>query len=229
MDQSLTRRSLIGAGLAMPLLGLAACVGGPLGLDHAAAIRRLLTLSSQRAFARLLAENGFFETEVARVTLPPELGGNGPTSLLAALIRTETVQRRLLQQVNRAAETAADAAAPIVLQSIRGLRFTDAVAIVRGGSSAATDYLQRSMGRAIFDAMLPGVGSGLRLFDSAILQEALRAATGIDFAELQHDVTLKASEGIYRAIAREEAAIRDDPSATGDPLLEAAFGLLGSG
>jgi hypothetical protein len=37
-------------------------------------------------------------------------------------------------------------------------------------------------------------------------------------------VTRKAAAGLYRAIAREEAAIRADPSAAGDPLLAQAFG-----
>ena len=114
-----------------------------------------------------------------------------------------------------------------MLESIRTMRFGDAVAIVRGGPTAATDYLQQSMGRAIFDAMLPGVGTALGAFDNAIVAQALRAATGIDFGGLQDDVTRKASEGIYRAIGREEAAIRADPSRTGDPLLTGVFGLLG--
>lgn len=227
MDALLNRRTVIAAGLAVPLLALPGCIGGIAGLDLQGALRRLLTLSTQRAFARLLEENGFFEHAVARVTLPPELGGGGATSLLAALLRSEAVQRRLLQQVNKAAGRAADAAAPIVLEAIRGMRFVDAVSIVRGGSTAATDYLKERMGRAVFDAMFPGVGEALRLFDSEIVTQALRAATGIDFGGLQHDVALKASEGIYRAIAQEEAAIRANPSATGDPLIATVFGLLG--
>lgn len=73
--------------------------------------------------------------------------------------------------------------------------------------------------------MVPGIGEGLRLFDSQIVTQALRQVTGIDFAGLRDDVTQKASDGIYRAIATEEAAIRANPSATGDPLLIALFTL----
>jgi hypothetical protein len=227
MNQLLTRRRLIGAGLLLPLLTLPGCVGGVLFPDYEEAIRRLLTVSSQRAFARLLEENGFFAHEVARVTLPPELGGNGATTLLAALLQNEEISARLLRQVNAAAGSAADAAAPVVLDAIRGLRVADATAIVRGGSTAATDYLQERMGGALFEAMLPEVGEALRLFDSDIVTQALRSATGIDFEELRYDVTRKASLGIYRAIAREEAAIRADPAETGDALLTGVFGPLG--
>mgnify|MGYP003665316054 CR=1 FL=1 len=225
MDNLISRRGLVGAAFAFPLLALSGCAGG-FGFNLEEAVRRLLTVSSHRAFARLLEENGFFAHDVARVVLPPELGGNGPTTLLAALLRTPAVRERLLRQVNKAAGEAADVTAPIVLQSIRGMSIGDALSIVRGGSTAATDYLQRRMGNAIFDAMLPEVGEALRLFDSEIVSQALRATTGIDFAGLRRDVALKASQGIYRAIAQEEAAIRADPSATGDPLLGAVFGVL---
>lgn len=222
----LSRRTLIGAGSVLPLLALPGCTTGLGGFGFEEAIRRLLTISSQRAFASLLEENGFFENDVARIALPPQLGGAGATSALAALLRTSAVQNQLLQIVNKAAANAAERAAPLVLDSIRTMSIVDAVSIVRGGSTAATAYLQRSMGTAIFDAMLPGVGNALRLFDGGVLSQALRVATGIDFSGLQQDVARKASDGIYRAIGREEAAIRANPSATGDPVLRGVFGVL---
>lgn len=226
MNAVISRRRLIGAGLVLPMFALPGCLAGIGGFDFAEAVRRLLTISSQRAFAGLLRDNGFFADEVARVTLPPELGGSGSTSIVAALLQTPAIQERLLVQVNRAAETAARAATPVVMNSIRSMRFTDALAIARGGNTAATDYLQESMGPALFNVLFPGVANGLRLFDNAIVTQALRAATGIDFTGLQHDISRKASDGIYRAISREEAAIRADPRATGDPLLIGVFGVL---
>ncbi len=56
MDSTLTRRSLIGAGLALPLLTLPGCAAGIGGFSLEGAIRRLLTVSSQRAFAQLVQE-----------------------------------------------------------------------------------------------------------------------------------------------------------------------------
>src|SRR3546814_4136312 len=136
MDSPISRRRLVGAALALPLLSLSACAGfGGFGMEDA--IRRLLTLSSQRAFAQLLEENGFFAHDVARNALPPELGGNAPTTLLAALLRQPPVRERLMRQVNKAAGEAENVAAPIVLESIRGMTIADALSIVRGGSTAA--------------------------------------------------------------------------------------------
>lgn len=221
MDTPLTRRRVLAGACLLPLLALSGCATlGGFGFEDA--IRRLLTLSSQRAFARLLQENGFFEDELARVPLPPQVSGAA-----SVLLRNPLVQNQMLQLMNRAAANAAEVAAPIVYDSIRSMSLVDAVNLVRGGPTAATDFLQRSMGNAIVDAMFPGVGRALRRFDSGILGQVVQATTGIDFAGLQRHVTTSAAGGIYRAIGREEAAIRANPRETGDPVLIGVFGVLG--
>jgi hypothetical protein len=227
MDQLLTRRALIGAGLAVPVLFLPGCATGLGGFSFEEAIRRILTLSSQRAFANLLTEEGFFRDEMARVPLPSELGGNRAASALAALLGTSLVQDRLLRLVNVAAAEAADAAAPVVYDSIRSMSIADAVSIVRGGSTSATDYLRQSMGSAIVNAMFPGVGNALRAVDNGIVNRILSTVTGISFSGLQGHVAERAADGIYRAIGREEASIRANPRSTGDPLLIGVFSVLG--
>lgn len=217
------RRTLIAA---VALLALPGCATiGDLGLGVEPAIRRLLTLSSQRAFERLLTDNGFFEDEVARVDLPDELGGSAGGRIAGALLRSPTVQRRLLRAVNAAAAEGAERAAPLVYDTIRDMTISDALAIARGGPSAATDYLERELGARLFDALLPGVSGALRLAEDDVVGTVLREASGIDIAGLSRDVARKASAGIYRAIGREEAAIRADPRATNDPSLIAVFGL----
>ena len=218
------RRDLLVAATLAPLLALPGCANTG-GFSLVEAIRRLLTLSSQRAFAALMQENGFFDSQVARISIPDRLGGSTTTGIVSALLSTEAFRSRLTRQVNRAAEKGAALAAPIVTDAISSLSVEDALSVVRGGSSAATDKLSSALGTRLVEAMLPGVGDGLKLFDSAVVTQALRLATGIDFAGLRDDVTRKASDGIYRAMASEEAAIRANPQATGDPLLMAVFGL----
>ena len=227
MHVTLTRRRLLGLGCALPLLTLPGCATrlGDLGLPLEDAIRRILTLSSQRAFAQLLTENGFFQDELARVTLPSQLAGSGVTSALAVLLGTGAVQERLLRLVNSAAREGAEAAAPLVYDSIRDMSITDALSIVRGGSTAATAYLESRIGDRIFDAMFPQVGGAMRSLDGGVLSRALGIATGIDFTGLQADIARKGARGIWRAVGREEAAIRANPQATGDPLLIGVFGL----
>jgi len=226
MDQLLTRRRMLFAVAALPLATLPACttLGDLEGFGFENALRRLLTVSSQRAFANLLTDNGFFSDELARVPLPPQLAGAG--GIASALLRTPAVQNQLLGIMNRAASDAAEAAAPVVYDSIRNMTISDATALVRGGPTAATDFLQRAMGTAIVDAMFPGVGTALRLLDNGIVNQVVQAATGISFAGLQGHVSQAAANGIYRAIGREEAAIRANPRSANDPVIAGMFGLL---
>lgn len=220
----LTRRQLLAAGCALPLFALPGCATlGGFGFEDA--IRRLLTLSSQRAFARLLQENGFFQDDLAKIPLPPQFAGAG--AVASVLLGTRLVQDQLLRLMNRSAAQAAEAAAPIVYDAIRGMSVADAASLIRGGPTAATDFLQRSMGNAIVDAMFPGVGQALRLFDNGLVNRLVQTATGIDFAGLQRHVTESAARGIYRAIGREEAAIRANPRETEDPVLIGVLGALG--
>ncbi|HYJ82546.1 MAG TPA: DUF4197 domain-containing protein [Allosphingosinicella sp.] len=226
MHPAIPRRRLITAGLLLPLLALPGCatrIGDFVDLEGA--IRRLLTLSSQRAFARLLVDEGFFRDDLARIEPPPQLGGRGVTAALAVALGTRAVQDRLLRVVNSAAREGAERAAPIVYDSIRDMSIADALGIVRGGPTAATDYLASAMGERIFDALFPGVGDALRIAENGAVQRILSVATGINFAGLQADVTRKTAAALYRAIGREEAAIRADPQSAGDPVLAGVFGM----
>ena len=220
----LSRRHAIVGAAAIPLLALPGCttLGDLEGFGIENALRRLMTVSSQRAFANLLTENGFFSDDLARVPLPPQLAETG--SIVSALLRSAAVQSQLLRVMNRAAAEAAEAAAPVVYDSIRNLTISDAMALARGGPTAATDFLQRAMGTRIVDAMFPDVGNALRLFDSGIVNQVVQAATGINFSGLQQHVTQAAATGIYRAIGREEAAIRANPGSVTDPLIATLFG-----
>jgi hypothetical protein len=227
VNMQVNRRLMLAGMGAAPLLGLSACAGGGMGFDLTEAIKRLLSISSQRAFATLLQPNGFLDSSIAKIDLPAQLGGQGATNLLSAILRSGPVKERLIKQVNRAAEKGAEIAAPMVTQAITSISITDAMSIIKGGPEAATNLLRTSMGDALISNMLPGIDAGLKLADNAVVQEALRSATGIDLAGLVRDVSGKATNGIYRAIGKEEAAIRANPRATNDPLLIGVFTVAG--
>ena len=217
------RRSVLGMGVAAGLLALPGCSSLP-GLSLTEAVKRLLTLSSQNAFAELLQPNGFFDSQIARITVPDSLGGSRATDIATALLRSRPIQDRLLRQVNRAAEEGAELAAPIVAEPIRNMSIADAVAIINGGPRAATSLLQGQLGNTLVDRMLPGIGNGLRLFDNEIINLVLSQATNVDFSSISRDVTNKVSDAIYRSIGAQEASIRANPRATNDPLLIAVLG-----
>ncbi|MFN3747561.1 MAG: DUF4197 domain-containing protein [Sphingorhabdus sp.] len=224
MTMMFDRRKLLLAGAAGITLALPGCQMGP-RYSLTEVIRRLLTLASQNAFALLLQPGGFYDHSVARIALPDRFGSRSGT-LLAAILQSQTFRDRLQRQLNRAAERGAERAAPLVADTIRMMSIEAADQIVRGGPRAATQFLRGKMGIALFDAMLPGVAEGLRIFDDQVINRAVQSVTGFDMADLGQEITRKADDAIWAAIGLEEEAIRANPQKTNDPLLIGVFGLL---
>ncbi len=222
--RNLDRRHFLAASGVAALLVLPGCASLP-SLSLTEAVKRLLTLSSQNAFAELMQPNGFFDSQVARISVPEKLGGTRVTNMATAMLRSKPIQKRLLKQVNRAAEKGAELAAPVIADTIRSMSIADAAAIIRGGDRAATELLQNELGTTLVTQMLPGVSKGLNLFDNEIINLVLSQVSDIYFADISDDVTNKVSDAIYRSIGAQEAGIRANPQATNDPVIIGVFGL----
>lgn len=225
MTMQIDRRHLLLSAAATATLALPGCASLP-GFSLTEAIRRLLTLSSQNAFALLLQPGGFYDSSVARIALPDRFGGNSGSGILSVVLQSRQFRDRLQRQLNRAAEKGAERAAPLVADAVRSVSIEDAAAIVRGGPQAATGFLRGKMGVELIDAMLPGISDGLRLFDDQVISQAVRSVTGFDIGALSSDITRKADDAIWAAIGLEESNIRADPQRTNDPVLIGVFGLL---
>ena len=220
-----TRRHILLSGAAIATLALPGCQSLP-GFSLTEAIRRLLSLASQNAFALLLQPGGFYDSSVARIALPDRFGGDRSGGILSVVLQSRQFRDRLQRQLNRSAEKGAERAAPLVAEAVRNISIADAAGLVRGGPQAATAFLRRSMGTALLDSMLPGIADGLRLFDDQVIGQAVRSVTGFDIAALAQDITSKADDSIWAAIGLEESNIRADPQRTNDPVLMGVFGLL---
>ena len=219
------RRQILLSGAALFALALPGCQSVPT-FSLTEAIRRLLTLASQNAFALLLQPGGFYDSSVARISLPDRFGGERGTGILSVVLQSRQFRDRLQRQLNRAAEKGAERAAPLVADAVRNISIEDADALVRGGPQAATAFLRGKMGPALLESMVPGISDGLRLFDDQVIGQAVRSVTGFDIAALAQDISRKADDSIWAAIGLEESAIRADPQKTNDPLLMGVFGLL---
>jgi hypothetical protein len=228
--RQIDRRRLLGWAALIPVAGLAGCVSGPRGYPLDEGVRRLLTLSTQRAFARLLQPSGFYDDQIARIAPPSALsrsGGDGGLSgIVRSFMQSEAVRRRVSIALNDIAGRAAQRAAPIVLEGVRGLSPVDAARALNAGPEAATGILRDRIGGRLIEVMLPEIAGLLRSDLVSALSTAVAEKTGIDYLELGRTIAGQASDGIFRTIGREEAAIRADPAATRDPVLIA---LLGSG
>ncbi|KMS52187.1 DUF4197 domain-containing protein [Sphingobium cupriresistens] len=209
------RRSLIAA---LALLPLAACAT-PMGRYTVEdAVRRLLQLSSERAFARLTEPGGFYDDQLTRI-VPPDLSGGKGGAVLSALLRTNAVRNQVARSLNDVAVDLADNATPIVMEAVQRMTLADAVSVLRGDPTAATDLLAREARGSVVEAVLPGASRALRSDMFEMLSAALSASGGRDYAALADNVSGQIGDAIFRAIGREEAEIRRDPGATRDPIL----------
>lgn len=219
---STSRRSLLGgiaAGTAALALPGCTSLGGFGFVD---AIQRLLYLSSERAFARMLQADGFWDQQVAALGLGNVLGARG--DVLGRILTSGLFKSRLDRAFGDIAIEGAERAAPVVADAVRVIGFQNAVDLVRGGPTAATSYLRGELGSRLIDAMVPELGAAMRVASDPLVGQALAALTGVDTTQVATRFATAIDDTIWREIGNEESAIRSDPASTRDPAIIAIFG-----
>jgi hypothetical protein len=186
------------------------------------AIRRLLVLSSERAFVRLTAPGGFWDQQVAQIGLNSFFGNRG--GVLANILTSTLFKNRLEDVVADVAVGASYRAAPIVADTVRTIGWANAVDLIRGGPTPAASFLRQEMGFRLVEVMVPEVGQALRVAQDPLIGQLIAGLTGVDLGGVATSFSREVDNAIWTEIGREEAAIRADPGATRDPVLIGVFG-----
>jgi len=190
-------------------------------------IRVALARGAEHAIARLGRENGFLGDEAVRIPMPERLQRLAEAArLLGQGKRVDALE----VSMNRAAEAAVPEAAQILADAVRGMSLRDALAIVRGGETAGTDYFRERTSSSLRERFLPIVSR--HTAEAGVVQryERLRSRAGglsvlgVEAPQLDEYVTGKAMDGLFHYIADQERQIRKDPVATGSELLRRVFG-----
>ncbi len=223
LTRPLPRRSLLGGiAAAGGLLAIPGCAGLP-GFGFTDAIRRLLFLSSERAFARLTAPGGFWDQQVAEIGLSNIMGTRG--DILSSILTSTLFKDQLEDAFADVAIRGAERAAPIVADAVRIVGLDAAEALVRGGPTAATSFLRGEMGNTLVDAMVPELGDAIRIARDPVIGQAIARLSGVDVASVATRFSNGINDAIWEEMGLEEAAIRRDPEATNDPVLIGVFGV----
>ncbi|WP_428333573.1 DUF4197 family protein [Novosphingobium sp.] len=208
----LSRRATIGGMAAL----LAACAAlPPLSVDEA--VRRLLRKSTERALAKLYAPGGVWD----RFVMGLDLGGGVAGMVLQRALMSDDFHRRLDDWVRPIALRAAHAAAPRIAAAVKTMGIANARAVMAGGPRAATDMLRSEMGPAVVEAMVPEFRTALDAVGDPALARIFAALLRIGGDALAQKLAHHADDAVWGAIGDEEAAIRADPTAGGDPQLAA--------
>lgn len=222
LNSILQRRAfLTGSLAAASVLALSACATSrPISFTEA--IRRLLVLSSERAFVRLTAPGGFWDQQVAQLGLNRFFGSRG--GVLSNILTSALFKDRLEGVVADVAIDASYRAAPVVADTVRTIGYANAIDLIRGGPTAASAFLRQEMGVRLVEVMVPEVGEALRVAQDPLVGQLIAGLTGVDVGGVASAFAGQVDDVIWNEIGREEAAIRADPAATRDPVLIGVFG-----
>lgn len=213
------------------VLGGTGGTGGLTAAEAAAGIRAALNEGTGSAIAQVARTGGYLNDPQIRIPLPPRLA-DVQTSL--ARYGLSGILDDLQTQLNRGAEAAAPQARSIFLDAIRTMTITDALGIVRGGPTSATDYFRGRTMPQLVSLFGPPMTRALEqagaidTFDRLVARLSavpLAPQLGADAKQdlIDHGVE-EGLDGLFYYVAREEAAIRRDPAERTSEILRRVFG-----
>lgn len=136
----------------------------------------------------------------------------------------------LILKMNRAAEQAVPEAKTLLVNSIKQMSLADVKGILTGPQDAATQYFKKTTSADMAAKFLPVVQkatANVKLADTYNQYAEMGSKFGVvkkENANINQYVTQKALDGVYLMVAKEEAAIRQDPMGQASNLLKKVFG-----
>jgi hypothetical protein len=195
--------------------------------EIAGGLKDALRVGTERTVAKLGKPDGFLKDQDVHIPLPGALGqAQSMLKSVGAGGLTEDLETR----INRAAEDAAPKARDIFVKAVQAMSIQDAQGLLNGPKDAATQYFKRETTQPLTTAMRPVIDKSLadagavKALDgvkSKVAGLPMGSAVNLD---LTGYVLEKALAGLFLYIAREEAAIRDNPAQRSTELLKKVFG-----
>jgi len=192
-----------------------------------AGLREALTIGTNTVAGQLSQTNGYYGDPKIRIPLPKtyrtiqtnlaRVGASGPLDDLEL-------------RMNRAAESAVPQAKVLILGAIRDMTIQDALNILNGGDTAATDYLRARTETQLRSSFTPYARNALSNSGAFTAMENVASQYGVGgiTSSLQADLTTHAVDlgldGIFLYVAEEEKKIRENPLARTTELLRRVFG-----
>lgn len=188
-------------------------------------LKEALRVGADNGTKKLSAVDGFFKDAAIRILMPEE--AKKVEQKLRAVGLGKQVDNAILS-MNRAAENAAQSAAPIFLNAIKGMSIQDGISILKGGDFAATNFLKGKTLSQLTDAFRPVIEQSLQKVNATKYWNTLFSTYNTFSHEkvnpdLSAYVTEKALAGIFYQVGQEEQKIRKDPMARTTDLLKKVF------
>lgn len=189
--------------------------------DAAAAIREMLTMGTN-------GKSVFSKDVLMSAILPNEV--NNVLQKLQQLGLSKEVDKFTYTLTEATNQTAAQSV-PIFIDGIKRMNIADAIGIVKNGGTAATDYLRKTVGDSVRNAVTPVMKTALdqynitsqwnKLVAPAKLALGNRVNLNLNIDNILASVVTNA---LFTKIAEQEVAVRTKAEARTTPQLQRVFG-----
>lgn len=214
----------------MPWLNMGSQVASQMGYGEQAqvanAIKQALDLGSQRATSTLSAAGGYSQSAY-RIGLPPAAQ---PVANTLRQMGLGNYVSKAEATMNSAAEQAASEALPVFSQAIKGMSVNDALSLVGGSPTAATDYFRGQTEKSLRARYAPIVQNSLKQTGFYTQYQSMMSV--YNNLPLADKPSLNAEDyiidqsltALYDQMGKEEVLIRRDPVGRGTALIGTIFG-----
>jgi hypothetical protein len=190
-------------------------------------LKEALNVGIKNTINYLGKNDGYFANAAVKILLPEKIRKLEPA--LRGIGYGPQIDEFTLS-MNRAAEKAAPLAADIFSTAITEMSFEDANKILRGGNTAATDYLKSKTYNKLLDKFQPTVKKTMSEYKVTQKYDALNGkvqklpvvGTAVNL-DVNKYVSAKALDGLFSVLAKEETNIRTNPKARVTDLLKEVF------
>jgi RNA binding exosome subunit len=191
-----------------------------------AGLKEALTIGAKNGVMNVSKVDGYFGNQLIKIPMPENIR---KTEKMLRKVGLHKEVDAFILSMNRAAEKAAPQALSFFTDAVKEMTIPDAVKILHGNDTAATDFLKSKTYDRIYGAFKPVVSSAMndvgvthsfkQMMDKARTIPLLKRET----VDLDHYVTSKALDGLFIVVGQEEKKIRKDPAARVTELLKSVF------
>jgi hypothetical protein len=192
----------------------------------ARAIKESLELGSTRAADVLSKTGGYSQHPLYRIKLPQQVQPLASRlrqfGLGGQLDRVETL-------MNQGAEQAAVEAKGVFIDAVHAMSINDALGIIRGSDTAATEYFRRQTEVALRSRYQPIIQRNLEQIGFyRQYQQLLTTYRQLPLAnkpdlDLEQHVLTQSLDALFKQVGEEEKLIRQDPLGRGSSAIAAVF------
>lgn len=192
-----------------------------------AGLKEALQVGSGNVVNQLGAADGFNKDSLIHIPLPPSLD---KVKFMLSKVGMSSLFEDLELKLNRAAEVATPRAKQLFFNAISLMTLEDVKGIYNGPEDAATQYFKGKMSLDLAAEMKPVIEESLSQVGAvASYDTMMKEYKSLPFvpdvkADLTDHVITKGMDGIFYYMAKEEAAIRQNPAKRTTELLKKVFG-----